>query len=273
MLHEPWDWRLSFIIVSVRGQSGLAVLGGGAPLPRADFRLGGDVLDPHAPVKVIAVMCHPANARDRETILRDAPSTVVVPRHPEALGVAGEMRVGRLWRLFAVHRKVAVLAGALALALAQMSAFGQRGERQAALRLAATIVGAWYAAVVSPATGGSHAEENIDELQFHNAYRAYRGAAHLWAAVVYGAVQGRPDLHPLTVSHLPSFLAYAEEIARLATTLAWAEADEDLSLNRSVLWTFILPEKVARKAEALPLSQPNITAALAATTPASRISR
>ena len=107
----------------------------------------------------------------------------------------------------------------------------------------------------------------------NDAYRAYRSAAHLWAAAVYGVVQGRPDLHPLTVSHLPSFLAYAEEIARLATTLAWAEPEEELSLNRNILWTFVLPEGVARKAEALPLSQPNVSGAIAPTSPAPRVPR
>jgi hypothetical protein len=53
---------------------------------------------------------------------------------------------------------------------------------------------------------------------------------------------------------LPSFLAYAEEIARLATSLTWVEADDELALERSTLWTFVLPEGMVTKAVTLPLS-------------------
>lgn len=113
-------------------------------MPRADFRLNGDVLDRQVPVRVLAVMCHPTNARRREEILRHAPPSVVVPRHPQAPGAPRDLWTGELWEKFALHRHTTTLAGTLALDLAQLSAFGQRGERRTLLPLAGTILKAWH---------------------------------------------------------------------------------------------------------------------------------
>lgn len=225
-------------------------------MPRADFRLDGDVLDPRAPVKVVAVMCHPSDAHGRESILRLPPPKVIVPRHREPPRAADGMGSGELWEHFVLHRHVAALAGILTLALAQVSAFGQRGAPQPVLAIAATILTAWLHVVDRAAETKARRQADKDEEQFVNAFHRYRSASHLWAAVVYGVIQGRPNLHPLSLGQLPSFLAYAEEIARLATSLDWHSPDE-LALAADELWTFILPAKVARKAEALPLMRPS----------------
>lgn len=247
-----WDC-VAVSTILTPGLGGRAVLRG-SQLPRADFRLKGDVLDRQAPVKVLAVMCHPTNARGREEILRHAPPSVVVPRHPDAPGAPRDLWTGRLWEKFALHRQTAALAGVLALALAQLSAFGQHGERRTLLPLAGTVLTAWHASLdrIAPADAG--VQVKLGEEKIVAAYRTYRSVSHLWAAVVYGVIQGHPDLHPLSVGQLPSFLAYAEEIARLATSLAWMDGDDDLVLQRSLLWTFVLPEGMARQAVALPLS-------------------
>lgn len=227
---------------------------GGSQLPRADFRLNGDVLDRQAPVKVLAVMCHPKNAHGREEILRHAPPSVVVPRHPEGPGAPRDLWTGQLWAKFALHRQTAALAGVLTLALAQLSAFGQRGERRTLLPLAGTILTAWHNCLERTAPADAGMRLKLGAGRIVDAYRTYQSVSHLWAAVVYGVIQRRPELHPLTVGQLPSFLAYAEEIARLATSLAWMEVDDELALEPSKLWTFVLPEGVASKAVTLPLN-------------------
>jgi hypothetical protein len=156
--------------------------------------------------------------------------------------------------MFALHRQTAALAGVLALALGQSSAFGHRGERRALLPIAGTILTAWHHSLDRTAPADAGGRLRLGEERIVGAYRIYRSVSHLWAAVVYGVIQGRPDLHPLAVGQLPSFLAYAEEIARLATSLTWVEADDELALERSTLWTFVLPEGMVTKAVTLPLS-------------------
>lgn len=229
-------------------------------MPRADFRLNGDVMDRQAPVKVLAVMCHPTSPQGREAILRHAPPSVVVPRHPEVPGAPRDLWTGQLWKKFTLHRHTAGLAGVLTLALAQLSAFGQRGERRSLLPLAETILTAWHDSLDRTVPNDVEVRLKLGEGAIVNAYRTYQSVSHLWAAVVYGAVQGRPELNPLTVGQLPSFLAYAEEIARLATSLVWVEIDDELALDHSILWSFMLPRGTASKAVTLPLggSSPEI---------------
>jgi len=139
-------------------------------LPRADFRLGGDVLDPHAPVKVVAVMCHPRDARGRESILRLPPPKVIVPRHGEAPRAADGMGSGELWEHFVLHRRVAALAGILTLALAQLSAFGQRGALQPALAIAATILTTWQHVVDRAAETEARMHAGQDEAQLVDSF-------------------------------------------------------------------------------------------------------
>jgi hypothetical protein len=48
---------------------------------------------------------------------------------------------------------------------------------------------------------------------------------------------------------LPTFLAYADEIARLAVSLPWPAPDPALDFAGEPLWTFVLPAALKMRVE------------------------
>lgn len=155
-----------------------------------------------------------------------------------------------LWAAVAEHRVIACLAGALCLSLAQLSIFGRRAEAAMVLDVAVELVGKWEQAVGDNGTVSLGAGLTPrHETEIAASFARYRSVSHLWATVVYGAVQYRDDLLPATLQAVPRFLAYATEIARLATALQWAARHPQLELPASSPWTFDLPVTMIRKAE------------------------
>jgi len=219
-------------------------------LPRADFRLKGDTLDPLAPVKTLAVMCHPSDVRGREAILRRPVATIKVPRHRQAPEQSGDALPPELWAEFREHRRIGFLAGALALSLAQLSAFGRSGETAVVLHLASALAADWeQAARPETAIQPSVPVPPRSEAEIVEAFATYKSVSHLWAALVYGKIKKRPDIRPVSRETLPTFLACAEEIARLATALPWQRPEPALELTAESLWSFVLPAKLTRKDE------------------------
>jgi hypothetical protein len=219
-------------------------------VPRADFRIKDDALDPQAPVKLLAVMCHPADPRGRERLLRQPRVTITVSRHQQPPWPRGEVWSREQWAEFQVRRRTGYLAGALALSLAQVSALGRSGERAAVLSLAVSLSSAWEqaigleAAILPPVRLPPRRTTEIVA-----AFSAYRSVSHLWAALVYGNLQKRPDIQPTSSETLPAFLAYADEIARLAVSLPWLVPDPALDFAGEPLWTFVLPAALKMRAE------------------------
>jgi len=220
-------------------------------LPRADLRFRNDTLDPLALVKVLAVMCHPSDPRGRESMMRRHPSHMTVLRHQPRRPAQAEGYPEDLWTDVAAHQSRGLLAGALCLAMAQMSAVGRLGEASAVLTLAVELAAKCeQAASVDPAIRPVAALPSPGAGEILAAFEDYRGASHLWAAAVYGRIQLGTDLTPRTLQGIPRFLAYASEIARLAATLQWPASDRSLALSPALLWTLVLPEGLTRRAEA-----------------------
>ena len=219
-------------------------------MPRADFRLKGDRLDPLAPVKALAVMCHPVDARGREAILRRPVATITVPRHQDVPEHFDDVLPHELWAEFREHRRLGALAGALTLSLAQLSAFGRSGEKGTVLALASTLAAEWEEATWPEAPDQpSLGVPSQSEGEIVEAFETYRSVSHLWAALVYGKIKKRADIRPVSCETLPTFLAHAEEIARLATTLRWLSPDPVLELTAGALWSFVLPADLTRHDE------------------------
>lgn len=220
-------------------------------MPRADFRLKGEALDPLAPVKVIAVMCHPADARGREVMMRRIPEQITIPRGQSLKDALGGAWRQELWSEFLDHRRPGCLAGAVALALAQLRASHHKGETATVLALASGIAARWEAAVEPEAPPrGNVLPHAPDHAEVTRAFQTYGSVVHLWAALVYGKLQNREDLEPFSTQTLPTFLAFAEEIGRLATTLEWRVMGAGLELAPDALWTFVLPARLRKTAKA-----------------------
>jgi len=231
-------------------------------LPRADFRSKGDALDPQALVKLLAVMCHPADPRGREGMLRGVAGRIVVPRHqPYSQPATREALPAALRAEFAHHREAGCLAGLLCLALAQLSAAGRQGEVPAVLPVAMALAGDW-----AKALGADSSLRQAVGLpprsasQIVAAFAAYRSVSHLWAALVYGGIQQGRDVAPRDQQAVPLFLAYAAEIARLSCSLRWPAADGGLALTAGSLWAFILPHALERQAQAQLFQAPFVLA-------------
>jgi hypothetical protein len=220
-------------------------------LPRADLRFRNDALDPLALVKVLALMCCPGDPRGREAIMRRHPSHMTVLRHQPRQPAQSEGYAVDLWTDVSEHQRRGFLAGAVCLAMAQISAIGRPGDAAVVLDLAVDL-----ADKCEQAMGLEHAMRAITVLpppqagEVFAAFDGYRGASHLWAAAVYGRIQLREDLIPRMLPAIPRFLAYADEIARLACGLRWAPAEPSLALAPAMLWTLVLPDALTRRAEA-----------------------
>lgn len=214
-------------------------------MPKADLRLRGDVLDPLAPVKMLAVMCHPADARGREGMLRSRSNRITVSRSQGLKDLAGNFRLHHPSEEFLAHRRQGCLAGSLVLVLAQLRAMNHPGEAGFVLAQTAAIARQWAQAMGMEEGPAAQAQE-ADILA---AYRAYASVSHLWAALVYGALLKLREIQPYSAGTLPTFLAYAEEIARLARSVTWVGGVSDLALDAKALWTFVLPSRLQKTAK------------------------
>lgn len=220
-------------------------------LPKADFRLRGDAFDPLAPVKVLAVMCHPTDVRNREGMLRALPSRITIPRGQGAGEMASDLWLRELWDEYAIYRRQGGLAGALVLALTQVRSLNCRADPEIVLTLAARIAQQWMQLVDLETPGTVKAPSAApSEAAIVEAYRAFATVAHLWAALVYGALRKQPELQPHKTQTLPTFLAYAEEIARLASSVEWEGGASELAFTAEAAWNFILPERLRKTARA-----------------------
>lgn len=92
--------------------------------------------------------------------------------------------------------------------------------------------------------------ERRQESEILTAFEHYRSVSHLWAAAVYGRVQYQADIVPAAHYAIPRFPAYANEFARLSTSLTWAERHPVLELPVASLWVFLLPTALVRQAAA-----------------------
>ena len=217
-------------------------------MPRADFRAKGDELDPLALIKLVAVMCHPADPRGRESLLRGGAVPSPVPWHRDVaslgMGARADFPVALL-----DHGDAGSRAGALCLAMAALSACGRTAQPRLVFSTAADLVASGRGA---PRPLGC--PPGRSEPDFLRAFQLYRGAAHFWAAVLHGQLC-QTGVAPTSLEALPDFIACAGEIGRLAASLQWADADGGLALSLDDQWSFSLPEALQRKVRIVPAQE------------------
>lgn len=182
--------------------------------------------------------------------MRRHPSHMTVLRHQPRQPAQVDGYAADLWAEVVAHQSRGFLAGALCLAMAQVNAVGRPGEASAVLDLAVEL-----AVKCEQAMAEEHAIRPVAALpppgvaEILAAYDVYRATCHFWAAAVYGRIQLRQDLIPRSLQAIPRFVAYAAEIARLASALQWPQSDQGLALPPSLLWTLLLPDALTRRAE------------------------
>lgn len=210
-------------------------------MPRFDLRQNDGTLDPLAPFKVLAVMCHPKNRGQRERMLGNIEKETGVsrPRRKPMTAEAFRQEV----RL--TSRRAAV-AGGLLLVMLQLQHSGRRSSLNQAIPLVSALLPEWkqpqspYWSKICHYEHRPHSKTNM-----LRAFNEFRTVGHFWAALLYSEQHNRQDIWPGAPETLPIFLSYAEAILRMAATLPSFARDRRVAIAGSEAWSFTLPESVA----------------------------
>jgi len=221
-------------------------------MPRFDLRQNDGTLDPLAPFKVLAVMCHPKNRIQREKMLGNIEKETGVsrPRRQPMTGEAFMQEVGRTSRRAAVS-------GGLLLAMLQLHHSGRRPSLNQAILLVSALLPEWkqpqspYWSRIYHYEHRPHSKTNM-----LRAYNEFRRVAHFWGALLHGQQDNRQDIWPGSPETLPTFLSYADAFLRMAATLPSFARDRRVAITGSEAWSFTLPEPVATvNLEVMPLNE------------------
>ena len=222
-------------------------------MPRFDLREDDTSLDPLAPFKVLAVMCHPTSLERREEML--------ALLHSET--GHGQSRRSPLTE-DAFQREVkltsprGVVAGLVLLTRLQLHQQGLRYSLNQALPLVSALLPKWEQPEGYNWSRDAHVGHHPHNLQkMRLTYKQFNSVAYLWAALIYGGQNDREDICPESLETLPTFLAYANCLLEMDRALPSPASDRRHSVTRSKAWMFTIPEDLRKTVtlEALPLHE------------------
>jgi hypothetical protein len=221
-------------------------------MPRFDLRQDGGTLDPLAPFKVLAVMCHPNNRVQREKMLGNIQKETGAgrPRRQPMTAEAFMQEVRRTSRRGAI-------AGGLLLTMLQLHHNGRRPSLNHAMRLITALLPEWKQPQ-SPSWSKIYHYEHRPHSKTNmlQAYNQFRTVAHFWGSLLHGQQHGCQNIWPGTPETLPTFLAYAQAILELACALPSFAGDRRIAITRSEAWSFTLPEPLTTvNFKVLPLNE------------------
>ncbi|NQU71172.1 MAG: hypothetical protein HQ514_11520 [Rhodospirillales bacterium] len=224
-------------------------------MPIRDLRHLGDGLDPLAPFIVLSVMCYPRteDRRDRERMLSTIRASTGVGKPRAAI-----MDNIEFMRELSRHAPRAGMAGGLFLTFLQLHARGEPCSLSAAIKRTRPLPDRWTEKlwpVFEPDTALTHMPHSRRKML--DAFNRYLPASHLWAALMFGFQNDRPDVFPDCIEHLPTFLAYAHAFAEMAERVPFDGRDRRVLLPRDIAWRFTLPDDLMQtvELEAQPLDQ------------------
>jgi hypothetical protein len=224
-------------------------------MPQFNLRQDPETLVELAPYKVLAVMCHPRDLIQRERmmghVLANSDVEGVARRRPLSYDeFNSEVRICSL---------KAVVAGGLLLTRLQLHLNGHPFSLNRVMPLIRALLPKW----VQP-WGGSWPRDSMSRQwpssrrKMLDAYNHFHPVAHLWAALIHVDEQHHPhDILRWVLHELPTFLAFADSILEMATTLPSPQRGPRFALTRSEVWTFVLPQRLIlkKRLQALPLNE------------------
>ncbi len=224
-------------------------------MPIRDLRHPEDNLDPLAPFIVLSVMCCPRteDRRDRERMLSTIRAGTGVGKPRAAI-----MDNIEFMRELSRHAPRAGMAGGLFLTFLQLHALGEPCSLNAAIEQSRHLPDRWWEKlwpVFEPDTALTHMPHSRRKML--DAFNRYLPGAHLWAALLFGFQNNRPDVFPDSNEHLPTFLTYAHAFAAMAERVPFGGRDRRVLLPRDTAWQFTLPDDLMQtiELEAQPLGQ------------------
>ena len=219
-------------------------------MPRFDLRQDDGTLDPLAPFKVLAVMCHPNNLAQREkmlgNILKETGEGKSRRRPLTSEGFMNEVR--------RCDRR-AIVAGGLLQTMLQLQSSDHTPSLNRALPLVAAFLPKWEQAIgpywSKDCQISHHPHSRTNMLR---AYNRYRSVSHFWAALLHGQQYDRKDIWPGSLETLPTFIAYAEAILGLACSLPSSAPGQRFAMSRAEAWRFMIDNLQQITLSALPLT-------------------
>ena len=220
-------------------------------MPVLNLKTADGDLHPLASFKVLALMCHPTDTRDRQTMMAliQRGTGVGMPR-------AAALTNDGFLREVTFRGNRGLVAGALLLTLIQLDENGYRASLNRAIPLIKILLDKWVQLEEQFWTPDCHiGHKPHSRRRMLSAFNDYLTVAHLWAALLHGGQQEREDIWPGSPKTLPTFLAYANSFLRMGQKLTWAGRARHFTLPSKNMWTIVLPAglKEIRQVKALPL--------------------
>lgn len=199
----------------------------------------GSALDPLAPFKVLAVMCHPTDRARREAM------TATITKQS---GI-GNMRRAPLDddKFMAEVGKVsrrAGLVGTLLLTRLQLFEHGQQWSLNEAIPLVKPWLPKWEHPFGADPAEAVDRHTPTSRPKILDINRRFVSVAHLWAALVHGEQHGDREIWPGRNSTLPNFLAHAECFLQKSERLPTRGSMRSTHPTRPSAWTFLIPEQM-----------------------------
>ena len=219
-----------------------------------DLRKKNEVLDPLAPFKVLSLMCHPRDLQARERMM----GLILqgIGEKPRRSPESGDEFISSVQR--GAHK--GLVAGSILLTRLQLQLLGYPHFTLSA----ATPLTRAHLSFERPRNfekrnwDASTREAPVSASGMRAAYELFLPVAHLWAAWLHGLQHNRSDIFPGSNECLPTFLAFANCILRLACALPAPNRKQRFALTSREAWTIILPEHLRLEKELRPLALPPI---------------
>ena len=208
-------------------------------MPRFDLRQNDGTLDPLASFKVLAVMCHPNHLTQREKMLGSI-------QKETGVGRSRRRPITREAFMMEVRRtdKRAAVAGGLLLTMLQLHHNGYRASLNRAIPLVAPLLPKWQQPQAPYWSKTCHLEHRPhSKASMLQAFNQFQSVAHLWATLLYGQQHDRPDIWPGSLQTLPTFLAYADRILDMASSLPSFARARRSTISHSKAWSFTIPQR------------------------------
>lgn len=195
-------------------------------------------LDTIAVFRVLAVMCHPTDTKRREAMLAriQLETGQGVPRRKAITNEQFRREVNR-------HARQGALAGSMLLNRLQLLGNGYRPSVNTGVKLIQYLLPEWKQPYLPSI---EDYDEHIPRSRrgILKAIEDYQTVAHLWAAHVHGLEWQRDDIWPGRPATLPIFLAYAEAILDIASSISTPDGPGRTLMSKARAPRFVLPAMI-----------------------------
>ena len=218
-------------------------------MPRLSLTDASGELKPLAPFEVLAVMCHPTDRKARRQMLAlvEAQTGVGPAKRPRLSDDEFEHQVEA-----AAHRG-GVIAGGLLLNMIQLHLQHPPATINRAMKMLHYLLPPWEQPTGSGWEKGL-IRTSTRRQRILDGFRDFLPVAHLWGARIYSGENGRSDIAPGSNQTLPTFIAYANAFAAMASRVPYRSPGRRLILPPNVVWRFVLREHLVNPPQLVALS-------------------